>query len=109
MAQAVIWSQESLDDIDSIAEYISRDSLYHAQQVVEQIFDLGDSLAQQPQSGREVPELNAPDVRERFIYSYRLIYEIRDNDIHILGVIHGKRLLESIERFNTEDAEVQVS
>jgi len=28
MAQSVIWSQESLDDLDSIAEYISRDSLY---------------------------------------------------------------------------------
>ena len=35
MVKAVIGSQEALDDIDSIAEFISRDSLYHAQQVVE--------------------------------------------------------------------------
>jgi plasmid stabilization system protein ParE len=26
----VIWSPSSLDDIDSIAEYISKDSVYHA-------------------------------------------------------------------------------
>jgi len=100
MAQAVIWSQESLDDIDSIAEYISRDSLYHAQQVVEEIFERGDNLIDQPKSGRKVPELNDPLVRECFIYSYRLIYEIRDTDIHVLGVIHGQRLLESVEQFN---------
>lgn len=39
MAQSVIWSQESLDDLDSIAEYISRDSLYYAQQVVEHVLE----------------------------------------------------------------------
>ena len=100
MAQAVIWSQESLDDINSIAEYISRDSLYHAQQVVENIFERGDNLPEQPESGRKVPELDNAFVRECFIYSYRLIYEIKDTEIHILGVIHGKRLLESVERFN---------
>ncbi|OGI46220.1 MAG: plasmid stabilization protein [Candidatus Muproteobacteria bacterium RBG_16_65_34] len=99
MAQTLIWSQEALDDIDSIAEYISRDSLYHAQQVVEHIVDLGESLPAQPKLGRVVPELNNPEVRERFIYSYRLIYELKNDAIHILAVIHGKRLLESVERF----------
>ena len=99
MASSLIWSQEALNDIDSIAEYISRDSLYHAQQVVEHIVDLGESLPAQPKLGRVVPELNNPEVRERFIYSYRLIYELKNDAIHILAVIHGKRLLESVERF----------
>ncbi|EAR23578.1 hypothetical protein NB231_17198 [Nitrococcus mobilis Nb-231] len=44
-----------------------------------------------------VPELGQPAVRERFIYSYRLIYEILPETLHILAVIHGRRLLESIE------------
>lgn len=101
MAQTlVIWSQEALDDIDSIAEYISRDSIYHAQLVVERILELGGLLSDQPELGRNVPELNDPKIRERFIYSYRLIYEIKDNAIHIMAVIHGKRLLESAEQFN---------
>lgn len=30
MAGALSWSQEALDDIDGIAEYISRDSPYYA-------------------------------------------------------------------------------
>lgn len=67
MAQPIIWSQASLDDIDSIAEYISHDSLYYAQQVVERIFELGDSLGSNPKSGRIVPELESPQIRERFI------------------------------------------
>ena len=100
MAQSLIWSREALDDIDNIADYISRDSLTHAQQVVERILTLGESIPAQPRLGRVVPELNDPQVRERFIYSYRLIYELRDEAIHILAVIHGKRLLESVERFN---------
>lgn len=102
MAQAVTWTQESLDDIDSIAEFIRRDSLYHAQQVVESIFERSDTLLNQPKAGRKVPELNDPNVRECFIYSYRLIYEIKESSIDILGVIHGKRLLESVDRFNSE-------
>jgi toxin ParE1/3/4 len=99
MAQILIWSRESLDDINAIAEYISRDSQSHAQQVVERILDLGASLSKQPSMGRIVPELENPQVRERFIYSYRLIYELKGEEIHVLAVIHGKRLLESVERF----------
>lgn len=99
MAQILIWAREALDDIDAIAEYISRDSLYHAQQVIERIFDLGGSLLEQPRLGRVVPELGNQQVRERFIYSYRLIYELKGEEIHVLAVIHGKRLLESVERF----------
>lgn len=66
MAQTLIWSHEALDDIDRIAEYISRDSRCHAQQVVERLFDLADELLAHPKLGRIVPELADPNVRERF-------------------------------------------
>lgn len=98
MATEVIWSQASLDDIDAIAEYIHRDSPYHAQRVVDALFALGDSIGEQPLIGRTVPEFGNEWVRERFLYSYRLIYELGDRRIDVLAVIHGRRLLESIER-----------
>ncbi len=69
MAQALIWTREALDDIDRIAGYISRDSRYHAQQVVERLFDLADELPARTQLGRTVPELADPNVRERFLFS----------------------------------------
>ncbi|MEJ2426101.1 MAG: type II toxin-antitoxin system RelE/ParE family toxin [Candidatus Thiodiazotropha sp.] len=43
------------------------------------------------------PELGQQNIRERFVYSYRVIYEIQPEALHILAVIHGKRLLESVE------------
>jgi plasmid stabilization system protein ParE len=76
MAAAVVWSQEALEDIDAIADYISRDSPQHARRVVEQMYELGDDIAAHPQVGRAVPELGDPLVRERFVYSYRVLYEI---------------------------------
>jgi plasmid stabilization system protein ParE len=97
MAARLIWSQEALDDVDAIAEYISRDSPRHAHKVAQELFALAEGVAEQPRLGRKVPELNDENLRERFLYSYRLIYEISDNKLYILAVIHGKRLLEAIE------------
>ena len=97
MAVAIVWSQEALDDIGAIAEYISRDSPYHASRVVEAFFEVDESIAEHPQAGRVVPELGTPRVRERFVYSYRVLYEIGEQHVAVLAVIHGKRLLESVE------------
>ena len=43
--------------------------------------------------GRIVPELNEEDVRELFLYSYRIIYEIKDEVIFVLAVVHQRRNL----------------
>jgi len=97
MAGSLIWSEQSLGDIGAIGEYISRDSPLHARRVVEEIFATAELVADQPMMGRPVPEASSPQIREHFIYSYRLIYEIRGETVYILGVIHGRRLLESVE------------
>lgn len=100
MARALIWSDEALDDIDAIAQFIARDSEHHARRVVETLFALGDAITEQPLAGRIVPELGNREVRERFLYSYRLIYEIADEQIAVVAVLHGRRLIDSIgERF----------
>ena len=53
-----------------------------------------------PFIGRIVPEIGDENIRERFVYSYRLIYRIESKRILIIAVIHGKRLMENIsERF----------
>jgi toxin ParE1/3/4 len=68
--------------------------------VVEALFELSDVITTHPLAGRVVPELGDKLVRERFLYSYRVIYEIHPEGIDVLAVLHGRRLLESIgERF----------
>ena len=101
MVGRVVWSEEALDDIDAIAAYIARDSITHARRFVSEVVRLVDLLVTQSRMGRMVPELRQDHIREHFIYSYRVVYEIKGADIHVLAVIHGKRLLDSVgERFN---------
>ena len=51
------------------------------------------SLRKLPNRGRIVPEVADKSVRELFVKSYRLIYEVRQNGIVILAFIHGARAL----------------
>jgi len=44
-------------------------------------------------SGRKVPEFDDETFREVFAYSYRIIYEVKPDEITIAAVIHGKRML----------------
>jgi toxin ParE1/3/4 len=92
--QVVVWSPEALEDVDDIAGYIARDSVFYAAAVVEKMLAVASGLSQFPHSGRIVPELNQPDIRERFVYSYRLIYRIEPKRILVTAVIHGRRLLD---------------
>jgi len=96
----VRWSPEATEDVEAIAEYIARDSEHYARSVVSEILSVSRSIGEFPHKGRNVPEIVDENVRERFVYSYRLIYRIEPKSILIVAVIHGKRLLEHVsERF----------
>jgi plasmid stabilization system protein ParE len=53
----VIWSPSSLDDIDTIAKFISKDSVYHASLFIDRLFEVTDRLKEHPLSGRVIPEI----------------------------------------------------
>lgn len=93
MAYEVVWSPRALDDVDSIARYISRDSPAYASAVVENIIGSTRILRGSPFMGRVVPELEDDAVRERFIYNYRIIDRVRLHTVTVATVIHGSRLL----------------
>jgi toxin ParE1/3/4 len=96
----VKWSPEAIEDLEAIAEYIARDSAHYAGSVVTEILSASRKIPEFPLTGRMVPEMGDEKIRERFIYSYRLVYRIESERILIIAVIHGKRLLESVaERF----------
>jgi addiction module RelE/StbE family toxin len=93
MDYQVVWSLEALKDIKEIAKYIERDSHFYACSVVTKILSTTDLLSTSPLSGRIVPEEDNESVREHFVFSYRVIYEICDDKIYVLAVVHGKRML----------------
>lgn len=94
MGYKIIWSPDALDDIEAIGEYIARDSEFYAESTVFKIYEAPQSLINLPKLGRVVPEIGDETIRELFVFQYRIIYEIKSNEIHILTVIHGKRLLD---------------
>jgi|SRR3989338_1167036 len=93
MGTRVSWSPEALDDVNAIAAYIAKDSQFYASAVVKKILDMAGSLGRFPNSGSFVPELGKQEFRERFVYSYRLIYRVTEDEVTVVAVIHGRRLL----------------
>jgi toxin ParE1/3/4 len=73
----VIWTNEVFEDIDSTAEYISRNSPFYASAFVEAVLEAGKTLKDSPKKGRRVPEINDENIREVFVKKYRLIYKIK--------------------------------
>ncbi len=96
MATSIIWSPEAIEDVEAIASYIERDSPWYAAAVVSRLIETTEEIRFHPSLGRVVPEVKSPTLRERFVYSYRLIYDIRPDDILIVAIVHGRRLLEPV-------------
>ena len=60
----IVWSPEAIEDIELIAEYISRDSPIYAYSVIAKIIDVSRKLTDFPQIGRIVPEIKQDNLRE---------------------------------------------
>jgi len=90
----VRWTPQAADDLDAIAEFISRDSPQFAGLLVADVLQIVDQLADFPQSGRIVPEIGDKSIREVIQGNYRIIYRLRSEAVEVLTVHHGARLLD---------------
>lgn len=96
MARQLAWSPEAVEDLQEIGRYIARDSALYARAVVTSVVETAESLPEHPRLGRAVPEYGDPDVRERFVYSYRLVYRVETHRLLIVAVVHGSLLLSEV-------------
>ena len=94
MAYRVEWSAQAVEDLDAIGHYIARDSTVYASVVVKSILDATRKLSRFPFAGRVVPELDDEHIRERFVYTFRIIYRVRDRVVTVAAIVHGKRMLD---------------
>lgn len=94
MAHRIVWSSRAAQDLDSITDYIAADSPAYAGVVLKNIVNQTRILARFPQAGRKVPEFDDENLRELVVYSYRIIYRLRQDEALIVAVIHGKRVLQ---------------
>ena len=103
MDHRVTWSPEALDDVEAIAEYIERDSPIYARAVVQKILATTRKLQRFPRAGRIVPELGDDAIRELLVYSYRVIYRVRERVVLVAAVTHGRRELDPFVERLTDD------
>lgn len=89
----VTWTAQALDDLEAVCLYLARDAPHVAHVFAARSFHATDRLAEFPLSGRVVPEVGRADIREVFVYSYRIIYRYTGDVVAILTVHHGARLL----------------
>ncbi len=90
----VKFTDQSINDLNDIAEYISNDSVFYAELQIQKLINRTDILENFPLIGRIVPELNLKSVREIIEGNYRIIYRVVNKSmIHILTFHHSRRKL----------------
>ena len=90
----VTWSREAGENLVEIEEFIARDSVERAIRFVDALIDHAEAmLSDNPRSGRRVPEIGHSDIRELIYRGYRIVYRLNGEQIEILSVFEGHRLL----------------
>ncbi len=89
----VTWTDHALAQLRQIHDYIAQDSPLYAKRVSEALVSKSLVLDELPRLGHVVPELNEESVRELALYTYRILYEIKAEDVEVLAVIHKRQNL----------------
>lgn len=90
----VRWTRQASADLDSIVEFIAKDSHQYARLFVVDAFEAIERIAEFPESGRVVPELGNPVIREIILGNYRVVYRLKEGTADLLTIYHGARLLD---------------
>jgi len=88
------WTPQSKSDLIAIAEFIAQDSKKYARLQIHRIRARARQITSHPNSGRVVPEMEDPLIRELILGNYRIIYYISSPErVDILTVHHSAKVL----------------
>jgi|SRR3989339_453823 len=88
----IVWTDRSVKDLQSIFEFIFKDSPYYAERFIKSLVKSTEKLESMPLIGREVPELPQHNLREIIYKNFRIVYRVsKENDIIIISIIHCSR------------------
>lgn len=87
----VKWTDHAKADLRHIHDFIAEDSRHYARKVTQAIVEKTQQLSELPQIGKIVPEINNESIRELHLYSYRILYEIKDDHNYVLAIVHKRQ------------------
>jgi toxin ParE1/3/4 len=94
----IVWTGPALSDLQSIRDYIARDSAFYAARFIKRLIRSVRVLERSPEIGAVVPEFQAEGIREILFRNYRILYRIRADRVRVIAVVHAARDLGSLER-----------
>ena len=97
MKHQLRWTEQAVEQLEAIADYISLSSPVYAESVVEKVFARVQIALEYPESGIKVPEYDTPEIRQLIEWPYRIIYRHHQEAIEILAIVHGRRDLRDVE------------
>ena len=86
------WTEQAVQDLRAIREFIERDSPRYGRLVAERLFEATARLEAFPDSGRTVGELGREDIREIIQGEYRIVYRREDEVVTLLTIFRSSRL-----------------
>ena len=93
----VVWSPLALERVEDVARVIAADRPAAADRWVRSVFARVAQLRRYPESGRMVPELGRPEVRQLPHPPYRIIYRVEPKRVLVLTIRHGREELDPEE------------
>ena len=94
----VVWTNRSLDRIESSASFISARSIQNARQFVKAVFARVEKVKSHPRTGRIVPEFQIEWLREVFTHNHRIVYSLKEEGKLTVLTVFSSRM-----QFPTED------
>lgn len=94
----VWWTPGARDDLQGVYDHTAKDSPHYAGVVIDRIVQAMERIQDYPESGRVVPEIKRPDVREVIWRSYRIVYRLTADhgQAHVLTVFRSERLFANL-------------
>lgn len=93
----VNWSDRAKADLRKIYDYIAEDSPYYAEKTTIDIVKEANGLEVFPLKEKMVQYTMDENIREIFVYSYRVIYHVdEERRVSIVTIVHTKRDISNV-------------
>ena len=93
----VTFAESAVRDLEQTREwYASQDVPEVGARLVAAVIEQVEQLAEFPDSGRIVPEFNAPWLRELIRPPFRIVYRVDNERVRVVRVWRSERLMEDV-------------
>lgn len=82
----VLWTRAASEQVDEAMAVIAADRPQAAVRWLEALLDETRSLAEFPERGRVVPELQRREIRELLVHPYRVLYRREEDEVVVLAL-----------------------